>query len=114
MTESSLTQPYSFSNDDWNEDWLKTLSWDFQHYDGSDIDQFEHLFKGIHYPPTEEDVQRVKKFTQLPSWIPAPQQLKIQTAKWLMEWDRPGAERLQQDGTTTFAGISGPPGQNRT
>lgn len=110
MAGTTLSWLYPFDNATYNEDWLKTLSWDFHHYDGSEIDQFEHLFKGIHYPPTEEDVQRVKKFTQLPAWLPAPQQLKTQTARWLMEWDRPGAMRLQQDGTTIPNGVSGPPG----
>lgn len=114
MTKVPVDWPYSFTRDDYNEDWLKTLAWGFQHYDGSDVDQFEHLFRGIHYPPTEEDVQRVKKFTQLPSWIPAPQQLKTQTARWLMEWDHPSALRLQEDGTTTLAGVPGPPGQTGT
>ena len=102
--DSSFGWPHPFDNATYNEDWVKTLYWDFQHYDGSPVDTFDDLFFSVHHPPTEADVQRVLAFTHLPAWLPAPQRLKTETSRWLMRWNHPGAPRLQEDGSVTQAG----------
>ncbi len=104
MTASSIGWPYPFDEETCNEDWVKTLAWDFSHYDGSPVDTFDDLFQVLNHPPTENDVQRVLAFTRLPAWLPAPQKLKTETARWLMEWNHPAAARASSGHTVTQPG----------
>lgn len=71
-----MTQP---SDADLNEDWLKTMSWDLG---------FRTLPGLLAYlnctnAPTGEQVERVRKFIQLPAWQAAPAQLIQEVSDFL-------------------------------
>ena len=66
-------------NDDLNEDWISTMSWDlgFTTLDGL------FGFLGVVSGTPGEQRDALVEFTQLPAWQAAPRQLRQQAAAWL-------------------------------
>ena len=67
------------SNDGWNEDWIRTLSWDLG------IETLPELLRLLGAEGSDLAGQKaaVEQFTQLPAWTPAPESLKRDVAEFL-------------------------------
>jgi hypothetical protein len=73
------------TDDDLNEDWLKTLSWDFWNPDGTPIARFSQMWPEYQRPLSWQQLQSVQHFTELPAWLAAPAKLKRETDAILAE-----------------------------
>lgn len=78
--------PYPFSPANANEDWVKMGSWDFWNVNGTQVSSFAEMWPDIaaNTMPAAEDVMKVKRFTQLPCWVAAPERLKLETERFLL------------------------------
>lgn len=75
----------SLENDTRNEDWLRTRSWDL--YAGTKlVTTLPKLLYalGVQYAEPDEQKAAVEHFTKLPSWRPAPDELKAAVGKFLV------------------------------
>lgn len=67
-------------NDDLNEDWIKTLSWDMP-YD--DLAGF-WTYNGVSRDSVVVQKSLLRRFMALPAWGAAPEQLKAEAGAWLL------------------------------
>jgi len=68
-------------NAEMNEDWTKTRSWDL-YLGGKPVDTLKELLYifGLQDSPLEVQQAKIRHFTELPSYLPAPQNLKDEIA----------------------------------
>jgi hypothetical protein len=69
-----------------NEDWVKHGFFDFWKPDGSgQVEAFGDMWPWTYIPPTPEQLEAIRHFTELPAWHAAPEKLKEETAEFLRE-----------------------------
>lgn len=89
----------TISDAELNEDWTKSLFFDFWNSDGSQVSTFSEMWPWVHLPPRPEELAEIQRMVRSAAWIPAPQQLKDETAQFLKEYGNPvspGTRMLQK------------------